>query len=93
MNATNRDGNTPLVGAAFMCHSEVVRLLLEQGASTKHRNSRDETIIEIMSRPWTEDLVGFYTGLGNLTGVTVNLDRLQEERPKIAELLHAHESR
>lgn len=90
VNATNRDGNTPLIGAAFMCHTEIVRLLLDKGASTSHKNRRNETVIEIMSRPWNEELAGFYTGLGQLTGVKVDLEQLKQERPKIAELLREH---
>lgn len=92
VNATNRDGNTPLIGAAFMCRTEVVRLLLDKDASTSHRNNRRETVIEIMSRPWTEELAGFYTGLARVTGFNVDLERLKQERPKIAELLRKHES-
>ena len=92
VNATNRDGNTPLIGAAFMCRTEVVRLLLDKGASTSHRNNRRETVIEIMSRPWTEELAGFYTGLARVTGQTVDLERLKQERPKIAALLKEHSS-
>lgn len=92
VNATNRDGNTGLISAAFMCRTEVVRLLLEKGASTGHKNNRGETVIEIMSRPWNEELAGFYTGLGNLTGLKIDLERLKQERPKIAELLREHAS-
>lgn len=87
VNATNRDGNTALIAAAFMCRTEVVRLLLDRGASTSHKNNREETVIEILSRPWNEELAGFYTGIGNATGMKVDLDRLKRERPKIAELL------
>ena len=92
VNATNRDGNTPLIAAAFMCRTEVVRLLLEKGASTSHKNNRKETVIEILSRPWNEELAGFYTGIGDATGVKVDLDRLKRERPKTAKLLREHAS-
>jgi YVTN family beta-propeller protein len=93
MNATNRDGNTPLITATFMCHAEVVRLLLDKGASTSHKNGRGETVIEILSRPWNEELAGLYTGLANLTGLKLDLDRLKDERPKIATLLREHEAK
>ena len=73
-----------------MCRTEVVRLLLDKDASTSHRNNRRETVIEIMSRPWTEELAGFYTGLARVTGLQVDLERLEQERPKIAELLKTH---
>ena len=92
VNATNRDGNTALISAAFMCHTEVVGVLLEEGASLSHKNNRGESVIEIMSRPWNDELAGFYTSLGNLTGVNIELDRLKQERPKIAKLLREHAS-
>jgi YVTN family beta-propeller protein len=90
VNATNRDGNTPLIAAAFMCRTEVVRHLLDKGASVNHKNDRGETVIEIMSRPWNEELAAFYRGLGNSPGVEADLDRIQQERPKIAKLLREH---
>jgi YVTN family beta-propeller protein len=93
VNATNRDGNTPLVAAAFMCRTEVVRLLLNKGASTSHKNGRGETVTEILSRPWNEELEGFYKGLGELTGLKIDLERLKRDRPTIAELLRKHASR
>lgn len=92
VNATNRDGNTALISAAFMCRTEVVRLLLDKGASTSHKNSRGETVIEILSRPWNEELAGFYSGLLKLTSLKINLERLKQERPKIAKLLREHEA-
>jgi ankyrin repeat protein len=90
VNATNRDGNTPLIGAAFMCRTEVVRLLLDKGASPLKKNNREATVIEILSRPWNEELAGFYTGIGNATGVKVDLERLERERPLIAKRLRDH---
>ena len=90
VNETNRDGNTALVGAAFMCHTDVVRFLLEKGASTSHKNNRRETAIDAVSSAWSEELARFYQGLGQSTGVKVDLERLQEERPKMAKLLREH---
>lgn len=92
VNATNRDGNTALISAAFMCRTEVVRLLLDKGAETNPRNRRGQSVIEILSQPWNQDLANFYTGIADLTGVKVDLDRLKQERPKITELLRRHAS-
>lgn len=90
VNATNRDGNTALISAAFMCRTEVVRLLLDKGAETSPRNNRGQTVIEILSQPWNKELASFYTGIADLTGLKVDLDRLKQERPKIAEMLRRH---
>ncbi len=92
VNGTNTDGNTPLIAAAFMCRTEVVRFLLDKGASTSHKNNRRETVIDILSRPWNDELSGFYTGIGNSAGLKMDLDRIKEERPKIAKLLREHAS-
>ena len=92
LNQAQLDRWTTVCRLDFMAEASEVRLLLEKGASTSHRNNRGETVIEIMSRPWNDELAGFYTGLGNLTGLKVDLDRLKQERPKIAELLRRHTS-
>lgn len=93
VNATNRDGNTPLVAASFMCRTEVVKRLLESGASVTHKNHRDETVIDIMSQPWNEDLATFYRAIGRAVEMDVDLERIQRERPRIAELLREHRPR
>ena len=90
VNRTNRDGNTPLIASAFMCRTAVVRVLLEKGASASHKNNRDETVVDIVSRPWSDELAGSYTGIGDATGIKVDLDRIKQERPKIARLLREH---
>ena len=76
-----------------MCRTNVVRLLLDEGASTDHKNKRGETVIEILSRPWNEELAGYYTGIGKSTGMKVDLDRIKQERSKIAKLLQSHSSK
>lgn len=87
VNATNRDGNTPLLVAAFMCRTDVVKYLLEKGASLSQKNSRGETPVDVVSGDWDDGLAGLYTGIGNATNLKVDLDRLRQERPKIAKLL------
>jgi YVTN family beta-propeller protein len=87
VNATNRDGNTPLIVAAFMCRTEVVQYLLERGASLNHKNDRGETATDIVSGEWNDGLAGFYRSIGDATGIEVDLDRLEQERPKIAQSL------
>ncbi|QDV82168.1 ankyrin repeat domain-containing protein [Planctomycetes bacterium TBK1r] len=88
--ATNRDGTTPLHVAAFMCHTEVVELLLENGASPGRENNRGDSAIDSVSGQWSEGLASFYSGIGRAVGVEVDLDRIQEQRPKIAKLLREH---
>ena len=90
VNATNRDGNTPLIASAFMCRTEVVRLLLEKGASVDHKNTRGEAAIDVVSSPWSKELAGIYTGIGNAVGLELDLERIERERPRIAAVLRDH---
>jgi len=93
VNATNRDGNTPLLLSAFMCRTDVVKYLLENGASPSKKNGRGETPVDVVSGDWNDSLTGLYTGIGNATGLEVDLDRLKQERPKIAKLLREYDSK
>ena len=90
INATNRDGNTPLIGAAFLCRAEVVKLLLEKGASPVKKNNRGDSAIDSVSGAWSQDLANFYTAIGNLIGVELDLKQIQETRPNMAKLLREH---
>jgi hypothetical protein len=87
VNAANRDGNTPLHVSAFMCRAEIVQLLLDHGGSLDTKNHRGETPIDVVSSPWNQPLSDFYAGIGSAVGLNVNLERIERERPQIAQLL------
>jgi hypothetical protein len=87
LEATNRDGNTPLHVAAFMCRSEIVELLLETGASPLKKNGRGETSIDVVSPPWSQQLADFYSGIGTVAGLQLDLERIEREHPGVARLL------
>ncbi|MBT4864371.1 MAG: ankyrin repeat domain-containing protein [Planctomycetaceae bacterium] len=87
VDGTNNDGNTPLHVAAFMCRSEIVKLLLEKGASPLTKNKRGETAAGVVSGEWSEELAGFYTGIGDAVSLKVDLKRIERERPQIAKLI------
>lgn len=89
VDTTNRDGNTPLIVAAFMCRTEVVKHLLKNGASLTHKNNRGESAIDVVSGEWNDGLVSLYEGLAKVTGIEVDIDRLKQERPKIANHLRS----
>jgi len=90
VEATNRDGNTPLHVAAFMCQAEIVKLLIEKGSSPLTKNGRGETVIDVVSSDWNQQLADFYTGIGNAVDHDFDLDKIREERPRIAQLLRDH---
>ena len=76
-----------------MCRTEVVQYLLEKGASPTQKNSGGDTAVDVVSGDWNEDLAGLYKGIGDATGIEVDLDQIKQERPKIAKLLRENESK
>lgn len=93
VNAKNRDGNTPLIVAAFMCRTEVVQYLLKNGASPTRKNNRGESALDVVSGDWNDALAALYTGIGNVTSIEIDLNRLKHDRPKIAMLLRESDSK
>ncbi|MSQ97146.1 MAG: hypothetical protein EXR98_21695 [Gemmataceae bacterium] len=93
VSGTNNDGNTPLHVAAFLCRAELVTLLLDKSASCLTKNKRGETPIDVVSSPWSKDLADFYTGIGATVGLKLDLKQIEQERPRIAEMLRDHAKR
>ena len=87
VNVSNDDGNTPLHVAAFMCHLNMVHLLLDKGAAPLTKNHRGETSIAVVSGPWSQQLGGFYALIGAAEGLQFDLPRIERERRHIAGLL------
>jgi hypothetical protein len=87
LTRSNADGNTPLHVAAFLCRTEVVRFLLKKGASTAAKNSRGETPIDVVSGAWSKELINFYLAIAASSGFKIDLKRIEQDRPKIVELL------
>ncbi len=90
VTVTNRDGNTPLHTAAFLCRTDIVKLLLEKGAPVNQRNNRKESPLDVVSGRWSEDLEKFYTFIEGTSDLDLDLKRIQEERPRIVQLLNNH---
>lgn len=87
VSAANQDGNTALHIAAFLVHRDMVELLLNKGASADAKNGRGETPLDVVSGSWSPQLEGVYRGVGALTGIDPDFEKIKQERPKIAELL------
>ncbi len=90
-NATNRDGNTPLHVATFLCRQEIVELLLANGASLEAKNGRSETPRDVVLAEWSKALADFYRGIGRSTGQELDLERIEKQRPQIAKFLKRHQ--
>ncbi len=93
VGGTNRDGNTPLHVAAFMCRADIVRLLVDKGASTSAKNGRGETPIDVVESAWSDELAAFYTAIGSGAGLRLDLEVIERERPRMAELLRKKEAK
>ncbi len=90
VNGTNRDGNTPLHVAAFLCRKNLVKLLLEKGASVTNKNNRGESPVDVVSGTWDDGLAGLYKSIAEAANIEFDLQKIQSERPKIAQLLKQH---
>lgn len=83
------DGGTPLHAAAFLCHSEIVEALLNHGADKNARNNNGHTALESVAGPfdevkWVYELLEAVLGP---MGLKLDYERIQADRPKIAEML------
>ena len=87
IDRTNEDGNTPLHLAAFMCEFEIAEILLEKGASPLVKNDRGETPLDIVSSEWSDGLSRFYAGVGRSLGLNLDLEEIQNARPRMVKLL------
>ena len=87
LNAKNNDGTTALHAAAFFGHPETVKLLLDNGANVNVRNTRSETAYDTVAAKWSPELAGVYKLVGGILQMELDLERIKEVRPEIADLL------
>ena len=90
LNLQNKDGSTALHTAAFMCHPEIVEALLKAGADKAIKTNTGATALDGAQAPWNEvkpvyDLLN--TILYTPIGIPLDYNRIQQTRPKIAEML------
>ena len=90
VSIANKDGNTALHLAAFFANLELVELLLDKGASARAKNGRGETPLDVVSADWSPPLEQTYRTIGDLVGIGLDLARIKQGRPKVAELLRKH---
>ena len=82
------DGSTPLHWAVFVCNIEIVKVLIDGKADVNAKNKKGETPLVAATIPW-ETIKPGYDYLGNLVQKKFDLDRIQKDRAKVAELLRA----
>lgn len=79
----NRDGNTALHTAAFMCRSGIVKTLLENGAPATLRNHRRELPIDVVSGDWSKPLGDLYRFLNTFVANKTKLEELPAQRKEM----------
>ena len=87
VDSRNNDGATALHVAAFFCHPEMVAFLLQQGADLEARNRYGQTALETVAGEWSSDLEGIYNMVAGLWKLELNLERIRDLRPQVAELI------
>lgn len=89
LNLQNNEGSTALHTAAFFCHPEIVKMLLQKGADKTIRNNYGKTAYESVEGAFAE-VKPIYESLGNILqpmGLRLDYSQLQKTRPVIAALL------
>ena len=70
---------------------EIVKALIEIGADKEIANNDGTRPIDAVAAPWSEDLEGLYhfmeSILKPIAPIEMDIDRIRETRPKIAEML------
>jgi len=90
LNLQNKDGSTALHTAAFLCHPEIVEALLKAGADKAIKTNTGATALDGAQAPW-DDMKPIYDLLNTFiykpSGIPLDYNRIQQTRPKIAEML------
>jgi ankyrin repeat protein len=82
------DGSTPLHWAVFVCNIAIVEALIAAKADVNAKNKKGEAPLVAATIPW-ETIKPGYDFLGNLAQKKFDLERIQKDRVKVAEMLRA----
>ena len=87
----NSDGSTALHAAAFLCHEDIVRSLIEHGANRDARNGTGSTALQSVAGPFSEvkPIYNLLQAVLGPYGLELDYARLEQTRPRIANLLRA----
>jgi len=80
------DGSTPLHWAVFVCNIKIVEALVAAKANVNAKNKKGETPLVAATIPW-ETIKPGYDYLGNLVQKKFDLERIEKDRVKVAEIL------
>ena len=85
----NNDGSTALHISAFLCRTEIVKMLLDNGADRSATNAAGRTALDTVAGSY-DDVRGIYNTLGKSLeplGLRLDYERIKRTRPEIAQLL------
>ena len=87
----NSDGSTALHAAAFLCHEDIVRSLIEHGANRDARNGTGSTALQSVTGPFSQvkPIYNLLQAVLGPYGLKLDYARLEQTRPRIADLLRA----
>jgi len=88
INYKNNDGSTALHTAAFFCHPEIVRILLDNGADKNLKNNAGRTALETVPVPFNEvkDIYDQFRTFFRPPGIDLDYEKIKMTRPQIAEM-------
>lgn len=89
LDLQNNDGSTALHSVAFLCHTEVVQFLLEQGADKQIRNNDGANVLDTVEGDF-EVVKPIYELVESLLaplGMELDYEHIQKTRPIIADML------
>ena len=93
LEMTNNQGSTVLHSAAFLCREEIVKELLARGADRNARSADGQTALDTVSGTFEEakPVYDFLQSTLGTLGFKLDYERIEETRPKIAEMIRTAE--
>lgn len=91
IDGKNKDGGTAVHTAAFFCRVGVLEILLMHDPDLTMRNGYGQTAYETVTLPWP-DVEGIYRFFKQMLPAQVDLEKIRETRPVVADMLREHSS-
>ena len=91
IDGKNKDGATAVHTAAFFCRVEVLEILLQHDPDLTLRNGFGQTAYDTVILPWP-DVQGIYQFFKKMLPGQVDLEKIRETRPVVADMLKEHAS-
>ncbi|MEC7583869.1 MAG: CotH kinase family protein [Planctomycetota bacterium] len=87
VNVINGDGSSLLHGPAFLGHTDIVELLIDNEIQLNVRDEDGWTPLDNASGPWSQQLTGIVEWLSDYTEREFDVREIKASRPKVAEML------